>query len=87
MASPKRLFVIYRHMDKKLKEEKLKLWQGKLKKLQDELEAIMVRRGEAIAMGDLSENAAFSMAEEDAITWRVRIEEVEKIIKTIEDTK
>jgi len=74
-------------MDKKLKEEKLKLWQGKLKKLQDELEAIMVRRGEAIAMGDLSENAAFSMAEEDAITWRVRIEEVEKIIKTIEGTK
>ncbi|MDD2822707.1 MAG: hypothetical protein PHQ59_01365 [Candidatus Daviesbacteria bacterium] len=74
-------------MDAKLKAEKLKMWQGKLKKLQDELEAIMVRRGEAIAMGDLSENAAFSMAEEDAITWRVRIEEIEKIIKTIEDTK
>lgn len=74
-------------MDAKLKQEKLKLWQGKLKKLQDELEAIMVRRGEAIAMGDLSENAAFSMAEEDAITWRVRIEEVEKILKTIEGSK
>ncbi|MFA5932754.1 MAG: hypothetical protein WCV81_00640 [Microgenomates group bacterium] len=74
-------------MDAKQKAEKLELWQGKLKKLQDELEAIMVRRGEAIAMGDLSENAAFSMAEEDAITWRVRIEEVEKIIKTIESTK
>lgn len=73
-------------MDAKLKAEKLKLWQGKLKKLQDELEAIMVRRGEAIAMGDLSENAAFSMAEEDATTWRVRIEEVESIIKTIENS-
>lgn len=73
-------------MDAKLKAEKLKLWQGKLKKLQDELEVIMEKRGEAIAMGDLSENAAFSMAEEDATTWRVRIEEVENIIKTIENS-
>lgn len=74
-------------MDKKLKEEKLKMWQGKLKKLQKEYEDIMQKRGEAIAMGDLSENAAFQMADEDAATWRIRIEEVEKIIKTIEEDK
>lgn len=74
-------------MDAKLKAEKLKMWQGKLKKLQDEYEAIMEKRGEAIAMGDLSENAAFQMADEDAATWRIRIQEIEAIIKKIEEGK
>lgn len=72
-------------MDKKLKQEKIKMWQGKLANLQKEYEEIMVKRGEAIAMGDLSENAAFKMADEDAITWRVRIDEIKNIIKTLEN--
>jgi hypothetical protein len=72
-------------MDKKLKEEKLKMWQGKLAKLQKEYDEIMQKRGEAIAMGDLSENAAFKMAEEDSITWRVRIDEIKNIIRDLEN--
>lgn len=63
------------------------MWQGKLEKLQKEYEDIMQKRGEAMAMGDLSENAAFSMADEDAATWRIRIEEIENIIKTVENSK
>jgi transcription elongation GreA/GreB family factor len=74
-------------MDSKLKQEKLKLWTGKLAKLQKEYEEIMVKRGEAIAMGDLRENAAFQMLDEDSATWRIRIEEVEKIIAKIEGDK
>ena len=71
-------------MDKKLQQEKLKMWQDKLKKLETEYEDIMVRRGEAMAMGDLRENAAFQMLDEDASTWRVRIDEVKGIIAKIE---
>ncbi len=74
-------------MDTKLKAEKLKMWQGKLEKLRKEYEDIMQKRGEAMAMGDLSENAAFQMLDEDAVTWRVRIQEIEKIIKNIESDK
>ncbi len=68
----------------KLTEEKLKMWQGKLKKLEDEYKVIMLKRGEAIAMGDLSENAAFQMLDEDAGTYRVRIDEVKSIISKID---
>jgi len=68
----------------KVTQEKLKMWQGKLKKLQDEYEDIMQRRGEAMAMGDLRENAAFQMLDEDASTWRVRIDEVKSIISKLE---
>jgi transcription elongation GreA/GreB family factor len=68
----------------KITEEKLKMWQEKLKKLQDEYEVIMQKRGEAMAMGDLSENAAFQMLDEDASTYRVRIDEVKNIIAKLE---
>ena len=71
-------------MDAKLKQEKLKLWKGKLTKLQTEYEDIMQKRGEAMAMGDLRENGAFQMLDEDSATWRIRIEEIKKIISTIE---
>ncbi len=66
------------------KQEKLKRWQDQLEKLEKELVAIMQRRGEAAAMGDLSENAAFQMASEDADTYRVRIQEVKKILADLE---
>lgn len=68
----------------KLKQEKLKMWQGKLQKLEKEYEVIMQKRGEAMQMGDLRENAAFQSLSEDADTWRARMEEVKKIISTIE---
>lgn len=44
----------------------------------------MDKRGEAMQMGDLSENSAFEMFSQDADTWRVRIDEVRQIIDKIE---
>jgi len=70
-----------------LKQQKLEMWTKKLGELQKELEEIMVRRGEAAREGDLRENAAFQMASEDADTWRVRIQEVERIIRDLEEGK
>ncbi len=60
------------------------MWKNKLLELEKELEAIMQRRGEAAAMGDLSENAAFQMADEDADVYQTRIDEVRKIISDLE---
>lgn len=62
------------------------MWKVKLVELEKELKAIMQRRGEAAAMGDLSENAAFQMAEEDADVYQTRIGEVKKIIFDLEST-
>lgn len=68
----------------KLKQEKLIMWQGKLTKLEKEYEVIMLKRGEAMQMGDLRENAAFQCLSEDADAWRARMEEVRKIIANLE---
>lgn len=70
-------------MDLNVLEEKLKLWEKKRTQLQAEYEDIMVKRGEAMAMGDLRENAAFQMLDEDASTYRVKLEEVDKIITNL----
>ena len=69
----------------KLDQEKLNMWKKKLETLQKEYDVIMQKRGEAMAMGDLSENAAFQMLDEDAATWRIRIDEVKSIIAKIEN--
>jgi hypothetical protein len=66
-------------------QEKLKLWQGKLKKIEDDYQVIMQKRGEAMQMGDLRENAAYQMLSEDADTYRARIDEVKRIIVKIEE--
>lgn len=71
----------------KLIEEKLNMWKTKLLGLEKDLEAIMQRRGEAAAMGDLSENAAFQMADEDADVYQTRIDEVRKIIQDLENSQ
>lgn len=68
-------------------KQKIEMWQKKLNELQKELEQIMIRRGEAAREGDLRENAAFQMADEDANTYRVRIKEVEKIIDDLKKAK
>jgi transcription elongation GreA/GreB family factor len=69
----------------KITEEKLKMWKDKLAKLEAEYKVIMEKRGEAMAMGDLSENAAFQMLDEDASTYRVRIDEVKNILAKLEN--
>ena len=68
-----------------LKQQKLEMWNKKLLDLEKELERILVEKGEAAAMGDLSENAAYKMAAEDAETYRARIAEVKKIIADLEN--
>lgn len=72
-------------MDKKLKQEKLKMWKDNLKKLEDQLAAVQLKKGAAAEEGDLSENAAYTMAIEDAETLRVQIEQVKKIISDLEE--
>lgn len=71
-------------MDNKLRQEKLKMWRENLKQLEEQLKVILAKKGAAAQEGDLSENAAYTMAIEDAETTRVRIEELKKIIKTLE---
>ena len=72
-------------MDNKLRQEKLKMWKDNLAQLEKELEVILLKKGAAAQEGDLSENAAYTMAIEDAVTTRVRIEEVKKIIRDLEE--
>lgn len=71
-------------MDKAVRDQKIKMWRGKLALLEKELEAISKRKGEAASMGDLSENAAYQMAIEEAEIYRTRILGVHKIIQRLE---
>ena len=71
-------------MDKNLKQEKIKMWTENLKKLEDQLVATQHKKGVAAQEGDLSENAAYSMAIEDSETLRVQINQVKKIISDLE---
>lgn len=68
----------------KINEEKLKMWRENLSQLEKDLKVLMLKKGAAAQEGDLSENAAYTMAIEDADTTRVRIEQVKKIIKDLE---
>ena len=74
-------------MDAKLRQEKLKMWRENLADLEEQLKEISLKKGQAAQEGDLSENAAYTMAIEDAVTTRVRIEEVKKIIRDLEGGK
>ncbi len=74
-------------IDKALLNEKLNMWRQKLVELEKELLQIQKHKGEAAQEGDLRENAAYQMASEDADTWRVRIDEVRKIIADLEKEK
>lgn len=71
-------------MDDKLRKEKLKMWKDNLKQLEKQLSSIMLKKGAAAQEGDLSENAAYIMAGEDADTIRVQINQVKKIIADLE---
>lgn len=71
-------------MTNNLVQQKIKMWKEKLVILRKEYEEIKVRRGEAMKEGDLRENAAFQMADEDASTYSVRMDEVERIIAKLE---
>ena len=74
-------------MDNKLRQDKLKMWNENLKKLEDQLVVVQHKKGAAAQEGDLSENAAYTMAIEDAETLRVQIQHVKKIIADLEAGK
>lgn len=74
-------------MDKKLRAEKVKMWKQNLADLEEQLKVINEKKGAAAQEGDLSENAAYTLAIEDAETTRVRIEEIKKIIRDLETVK
>ena len=71
-------------MDENIRQEKLKMWKENLKKLEEQLVAVQHKKGAAAQEGDLSENAAYTMAIEDAVTFRVQIDQVKKIIAELE---
>jgi transcription elongation GreA/GreB family factor len=66
-----------------LQKQKLEMWNKKLVELEKALEDAAQRKGEAAAMGDLSENAAYKMAVEDVEMGHARIAEVKNIIENI----
>ncbi len=67
-----------------LKKQKLEMWQKKLIGLEGEFKEIIKRKGEAAQDGDLSENAAYKQAVEEAEICRVRIHEIKKIVANLE---
>ncbi len=62
------------------------MWNENLKKLEDQLQLVFQKKGAAAQEGDLSENAAYTMAIEDSETIRVQINEVKKIIADLENS-
>ena len=64
---------------------KLEMWREELKKVEADYAVIMEKRGEAMQMGDLRENAAYQMLSEDADTYRARISEIKNIIQKLEE--
>lgn len=74
-------------MNKNVRQQKLKMWRENLRQLEDQLVEVQHKKGAAAQEGDLSENAAYTMAIEDAETLRVQIEQVKKIISDLEEGK
>lgn len=72
-------------MENGLNQQKLEMWKKKLIELEKAHKEAMRKKGEAAAMGDLSENAAYQMAVDEADTYSARIVEVKKIIKKLEN--
>lgn len=66
-----------------LQKAKLEMWTKKKKETEEALEDAMRRKGEAAAMGDLSENSAYKMAIEDIEMAYARLNEIDKILEGI----
>lgn len=64
-------------------KQKIQVWKDKLVSLEKEYESVMEQRGEAAAMGDLRENAAYQMLTEQGEVLSARIGETKKIIKDL----
>lgn len=71
-------------MSDKATKQKLDIWRQKLVDLERELRKVMQRRGEAAAMGDLRENAAYQMLTEQAEVLSARMADIQKMIQELE---
>ncbi len=63
------------------------MWTKKKLVLEKELKLAFTRKGEAAAMGDLSENAAYKGAIEDIEMYQARIQDIDKILAGLERPK
>lgn len=72
-------------MDKKLILEKLQFWRDREKLLEEKFKKKMKQRGEAAQEGDLSENASYEMATQDAQLASAQLAQVKKAIKGLEE--
>lgn len=66
-----------------LQKAKLEMWTKKKEETEKALQDAMKRKGEAAAMGDLSENSAYKMAIEDIEMGYARLNEIDKILENI----
>lgn len=66
-----------------LQKAKLVMWTKKKEETEAALKDAMTRKGEAAAMGDLSENSAYKMAIEDIEMAYARMNEIDRILENI----
>lgn len=66
-----------------LQKAKLEMWTKKKEETEKAIKDAMTRKGEAAAMGDLSENSAYKMAIEDIEMGYARLNEIDKILENI----
>ncbi len=71
-------------MSDNLTQQKILMWKKQEAELQEQLEVAMKLRGKAAAEGDLSENAAWKGATEDAEMISARIANIQRLIKELE---
>lgn len=66
-----------------LTKQKIAMWEKKLEELNARLVETKLERGEAAQMGDLRENGAYQTLTEEAEVLSARINDIEKILKTL----
>lgn len=73
---------------KTVDKQKVKLWNQKLKELEEvELPKAMTRIGESASTGDWNENAEFEDAERQVEVLRTRIGDIRRLINQLEKGK
>ncbi len=66
-----------------LTKQKITMWEKKKAELEERLVQTKLERGEAAQMGDLRENGAYQTLTEEAEVISARINDIEKILKTL----
>ena len=69
---------------KNLKLEKLKMWKQREAEIQKKLVDVMQKKGAAAQEGDLSENAAYLFALEEAEMLHVQLINIQQMIRELE---